>query len=203
MDDPGVPVLDEAFKLLEQVETTSAVDPQPGDSATISMTMIVKNVDPDICRNLLWDLAHMAHRGLFEFSQHSDEKARIAMNELEAHPQIVTASFRYLNEEPDPRIKNIGHYLVCWLPDHLAGLRRLRMHQRPRLLAPREYEDIGQNLYMLFKDFIHVCAIQRRTAHVNVEASEFAFLEGADRVRCFEQPYRRGYRPMCSGLVCR
>lgn len=120
------------------------------------MTITIKNAELETCRDFLWDLAHKANRGLFNFDSETyqasnDSKAKIAVDELEAHHTIVLSAFKYLNEEPNDQNSAIGHYLVCWLPDHLAALRRLR-EDKDRALTPHQYQEIGQSLYTLFKD---------------------------------------------------
>jgi hypothetical protein len=151
-----VHVQDIALDLLRKADITSAAPLDHRESATITMTITVKNVDVETCGNFLWDLAHKANREKFNFDfeayqASNSTTAKIAVDELEAYHTIILKSFQYLNEEPNDRTSDLGHYLVCWLPDHLAALRRLQ-EDKNRFLRPQEYQEIGENLYMLFKD---------------------------------------------------
>jgi hypothetical protein len=155
VDGGEVHVQDIALDFLGNTDTESAAPLERRESATISMTITVKNVDVETCGNFLWDLAHKANRDRFNFDfgayQASNTAAKIAVDELDAHHTIVLKAFQYLNEEPNERTSDLGNYLICWLPDHLAALRRLQ-EDKNRFLRPQEYQEIGQNLYTLFKD---------------------------------------------------
>lgn len=152
----NVHVQDIAVDFLRKADITSAAPLEHRESATISMTITVKNVDIETCGNFLWDLAHKANREKFNFDfeayqASNSTTAKIAVDELDAHHTIVLRTFQYLNEEPIDRTSDLGHYLVCWLPDHLAALRSLQ-EDKNRFLRPQEYQEIGQNLYTIFKD---------------------------------------------------
>ncbi|KAI0479393.1 hypothetical protein GGR56DRAFT_634769 [Xylariaceae sp. FL0804] len=127
------------------------------DRATISMSITVNNVDQELCGHFLWDLAHKGIRDRFKFdldAAHNtfhNSKATIAVNEFEAHHTIVTRAFVFLNREPAEQTKEIGKYIVNWLPGHLSHLRRLEDEMKGELMPSQQLE-IGQNLYELFKD---------------------------------------------------
>jgi hypothetical protein len=127
------------------------------DSATISMTITINNVDQELCGHFLWDLAHKAIREKFNFNfdaasaLHSSSQAVIAVDEFEANHTIVKLAFKYLEMGHRKQTEDIGRYLVCWLPFHLDRLRRLE-DQDMGTLTPNEKLDIGRNLYKLFKD---------------------------------------------------
>ncbi|KAK7715647.1 hypothetical protein SLS63_011403 [Diaporthe eres] len=150
-----VHVQDIALDFLKKADITSAASQEPGDCATISMTITIHNVDRETCGNFLWDLAHKANRQKFNFDfeahQAGTNTARIAVDELEAYHTIVLRTFKYLNEEPNERTSDIGMHLACFLPNHLAGIRHLQ-EDKNQFLRPQEYQEIGQNLYTLFKD---------------------------------------------------
>ncbi|KAI1100300.1 hypothetical protein F4804DRAFT_319299 [Jackrogersella minutella] len=130
------------------------------DRSTISMTICINNVDQELCGHFLWDLAHKAIRDKFKFdfdaasangTLHSSGQATIAVDEFEAHHTIVTRAFEFLDSDPRDQTKEIGQYLVGWLPYHLGQLRQLEDDEKGAL-TPGEQTEIGQNLYKLFKD---------------------------------------------------
>lgn len=120
------------------------------------MTITINNVDQELCGHFLWDLAHKAIRDKFKFdfdaasTLHSSNQAIIAVDEFEAHHTIVTRAFEYLGNGQSEQTKQIGRYLVCWLPFHLGRLRQLEDEDKGELLPSEKFE-IGQNLYRLFK----------------------------------------------------
>ncbi|KAI1089944.1 hypothetical protein F5B19DRAFT_351940 [Rostrohypoxylon terebratum] len=130
------------------------------DHPTISMTITINNVDQELCGHFLWDLAHKAIRDKFRFdfdaasangAVHSSNQAAIRVDEFEAHHTIITRAFEYLDKERQEQTKEIGQYLVGWLPYHLGRLRQLEDEEKGDL-TPAEQIEIGQNLYKLFKD---------------------------------------------------
>jgi hypothetical protein len=129
------------------------------DRATISMTININNVDQELCGHFLWDLADKAIRDNFKFrfdgdasnALHSSSQEAIAVDEFEAHHTIVTWAFKYLSREPRDETKEIGQYLVYWLPYHLSCLRQLEDEDKGALVSHELFE-MGQNLYKLFKD---------------------------------------------------
>ncbi|OBT82064.1 hypothetical protein VE02_08875 [Pseudogymnoascus sp. 03VT05] len=127
------------------------------DSPTISMTININNVEQELCAHFLWDLAHKAIREKFNFTfdaasaLHSSSQAVIAVDEFEANHTIVKLAFKYLEKGHRKQTKDIGRYLVCWLPFHLDRLRCLE-DKDMGTLTPNEKLDIGRNLYKLFKD---------------------------------------------------
>ncbi|KFY11729.1 hypothetical protein V492_04296 [Pseudogymnoascus sp. VKM F-4246] len=139
---------------LEKEKDTSS---KSEDNATISMTITINNVDKELCGHFLWDLAHKAIREKFNFNfdaasaLHSSSQAVIAVNEFEAHHTIVTRAFKYLETHPRTETRDIGKYLIFWLPYHLNRLRYLEDKDKGTLTPPDKLE-IGQNLYRLFKD---------------------------------------------------
>lgn len=121
------------------------------------MTITINNVDQELCGHFLWDLAHKAIRDKFNFNLDGDAsnalhggRGTIAVDEFEAHHTIVTRAFEYLSKPPREQTKNIGTYLVTWLPFHLSRLRELEDDDQGSLM-PSEQSEIGQNLYKLFK----------------------------------------------------
>ncbi|KAJ0122476.1 neutral permease protein [Diaporthe amygdali] len=155
IENGNVHVQDLALDFLKKADITSAASQEPEDSATISMTITINNVDRETCGNFLWDLAHKANRQKFNFDfeahQVGNSTARIAVDELDAYHTIVLRTFQYLNEEPNERTSDIGIHLAAFLPDHLAGIRHLQEDEN-QFLRPQQYQEIGQNLYTLFKD---------------------------------------------------
>ncbi|KAI0885416.1 uncharacterized protein GGS22DRAFT_200296 [Annulohypoxylon maeteangense] len=130
------------------------------DRSTISMKISINNVDQELCAHFLWDLAHKAIREKFKFdfdatspnsALYGSNQAAIAADEFEAHHTIVTRAFEYLDKEHEDRTKDVGNYLVGWLPYHLNQLRQLEDEEKGAL-TPSEQIDIGQSLYKLFKD---------------------------------------------------
>jgi hypothetical protein len=80
-----------------------------------------------------------------------NSRAAIALDEFEAHHTIVMRAFEYLSKEHSDQTKEIGKYLVNWLPYHLDRLRQLEDEEKGTLM-PNERLEIGQNLYKLFQD---------------------------------------------------
>ncbi|KAJ7368513.1 hypothetical protein DFH08DRAFT_676529 [Mycena albidolilacea] len=142
---------------LQKEKDTSGKSSQSKERSTISMTITINNVDQDLCGHFLWDLAQKAIRDKFKFDFDAasnalhNSQAVIALDEFEAHHTIVTRAFEYLSKEHSDRTKEIGKYLVTWLPYHLNRLRRLE-DERKGMLMPDEQLEIGQNLYKLFQD---------------------------------------------------
>ncbi|KAK0702793.1 hypothetical protein B0H67DRAFT_499740 [Lasiosphaeris hirsuta] len=145
---------------LQKEKANSEKSPHSKDRATISMTITINNVDQELCGHFLWDLAHKAIRDKFKFdfdaaspnSALHGRQAAITVDELEAHHTIVTRAFEYLDREPKDQTKEVGEYLVCWLPYHLGCLRLRQLEDDDRELTPNEQSDIGQNLHKLFRD---------------------------------------------------
>ncbi|KAI0875166.1 hypothetical protein GGS24DRAFT_307538 [Hypoxylon argillaceum] len=128
------------------------------DRPTISMTITINNVDQELCGHFLWDLAHKAIRDkfVFDFDASSDPllhggKLAIAVDEFQAHHTIVTRAFEYLGRAPADQTRDIGEYLVRWLPHHLSRLRHLEDEEKGEL-APHQKLEIGRNLYALFQN---------------------------------------------------
>ncbi|KAI0139513.1 hypothetical protein F4776DRAFT_592485 [Hypoxylon sp. NC0597] len=130
------------------------------DRSTISMTISINNVDQELCAHFFWDLAQKAIREKFKFdfdaaspnsALHSSSQAVIAVDEFEANHTIITRAFEYLEKDHRDQTKEIGKYLVGWLPYHLGRLRDLEDEEKGAL-TPGEQFEIGQNLYRLFKD---------------------------------------------------
>ena len=125
------------------------------------MTITINNVDQEVCAHFLWDLAHKAIRDKFKFDfeaasptgalRSSSGQAVIEVDTFEAHHTLVNRAFEYLNKNPKAQTKEIGTYLVCWLPYHLSQLRKLEDEDKGAL-TPAEQSAIGHNLYRLFKD---------------------------------------------------
>jgi len=157
LDDGGVYVQDGVKDYLQKENDTPGKSSHSKDRATISMTISINNVDQELCGNFLWDLTHKAIRDNFKFdfdatspnnALHSSSHAAIAVDEFEAHHTIVTRAFQYLGDEHRDETREIGEYLVCWLPYHLRELE----DEDKGALMPGEQFEIGQNLYRLFKD---------------------------------------------------
>jgi len=143
---------------LQKEKAKSDKSPDSKDRALISMTITIENVDQEVCGHFLWDLAHKAIRDNFKFDFNTvgprsglhGRQAAITADELEAHHTIVMRAFEYLDREPREQTKEIGKYLVGWLPYHLDRLRQLEDDDRE--LTPREQSEIGRNLEKLFRD---------------------------------------------------
>jgi hypothetical protein len=148
---------------LQKEKRNSAQSSNAKDRSTISMTITISNVDQELCGNFLWDLAHKAIRDKFNFNFDLDgpnavhsggsggQSKSIVVDEFEAHHTIVTRIFEFLSKEPTEQTAGIGIYLACWLPRHLDRLPQLEDEEEGALMPSEQYE-IGQNLYMLFKD---------------------------------------------------
>ncbi|XDG03489.1 hypothetical protein ABKA04_003104 [Annulohypoxylon sp. FPYF3050] len=145
---------------LQRDKDISSKSSRSRDRPTISMTITINNVDQELCGHFLWDLAQKAIRDKFKFdfdaasangALHSSNQASIRLDEFEAHHTIITRAFEYLDKEQQEQTKDIGQYLVGWLPYHLGELRKLEDEEKGDL-APSEQIEIGQNLYKLFKD---------------------------------------------------
>ncbi|KAF7368172.1 putative neutral amino acid permease protein [Mycena venus] len=142
---------------LQKEKHTSSKSSQSKERPTISMTITINNVDQELCGHFLWDLAHKAIRDKFKFDFDAtsnalhNSQAAIALDEFEAHHTIVTRAFEYLSKEHSDQTKEIGKYLVTWLPFHLDRLRQLEDEEKGTLM-PDEQLEIGQNLYKLFQD---------------------------------------------------
>ncbi|KAI9151534.1 hypothetical protein HJFPF1_08740 [Paramyrothecium foliicola] len=145
---------------LQKVADASNKSSHQKNGSTISMTIQINNVDQEICGNFLWDLAHKAIRDKFKFdfdvaapgsAHYSSSQSAISLSEFEAHHTIVNRMFEYLNKEPSEQSLPIGRHVVYWLPYHLMQLRQLEDEDKGALM-PREQFEIGQNLYLLFKD---------------------------------------------------
>ncbi|TPX15880.1 uncharacterized protein E0L32_000214 [Thyridium curvatum] len=143
---------------LEYLQTKKESANRASDRATISMTITINNVEREQCRHFLWDLAHMAIRDNFNFNADSSNVLQgggihdtISVDEFDAHHTMVTRTFEYLNNEPTDQTKEIGKYLIAWLPYHLAQLRQLEDEDKG-MLMPHDQFKIGQDLYKLFRD---------------------------------------------------
>ncbi|KAF7377195.1 Goodbye domain-containing protein [Mycena sanguinolenta] len=142
---------------LQKDKNTSGKSRQPKEQPTISMTITINNVDQELCGHFLWDLAHKGIRDKFKFDFDAasnalhNSQAVIALDEFEAHHTIVKQAFKYLSEEPRDQTKEIGNYLVNWLPYHLDRLRQLEGDDKG-MLMPDDQLEIGHNLYQLFQD---------------------------------------------------
>ncbi|KAJ7265862.1 hypothetical protein B0H12DRAFT_173738 [Mycena haematopus] len=139
---------------LEKEKGSLSQASQSRESPTISMTINIQNADKEHCGNFLWDLAHKANRDNFSFdlATASPNKLSIAVNEFEAHHTIVKRAFKYLSKDPEEQTGPIGLYLVTWLPYHLTCLRELVENDEVGALKSSEQLEIGQNLWVLFKD---------------------------------------------------
>jgi hypothetical protein len=132
------------------------------EHATISMTITINNVNEELCRHFLWDLAHKAIWDKFKFEFDGDSPSggliggsghgrAIRVDEFDAHHTIVQETFKYLSKPPQDQTAKIGVYLVSRLPYHLDKLQSLQDQDKGTLLL-NEALEIGQNLYNLFKD---------------------------------------------------
>ncbi|KAJ7619316.1 hypothetical protein FB45DRAFT_1095358 [Roridomyces roridus] len=130
------------------------------ESSTISMTIQINNVNQELCAHFLWDLAHKSIRDKFKFDFDGDMSSGlvsgggrgvIAVDEFEGHCTIVQRAFHYLRNAPQEQTAQIGSYLVCWLPFHLQKIWELEDQDKGKLTAEMRTE-IGQNLYLLFRD---------------------------------------------------
>lgn len=163
---------------------------QAKDRATVSMTITINRMDEEHCRHFLWDLAHKGIRDNFKFdfdtpstTQHGSHSA-IAVSEFEAQHTLVRRSFQYLNSEPSDNTKDIGPYIVCWLPHHLGRLRQLE-DEMQGLLMPEEKYEIGENLYQLFRS---PDIIQRHKRDFEREGGLWWADEMAEFQKWFEDP---------------
>ncbi|KAJ6475541.1 hypothetical protein C8R45DRAFT_1159682 [Mycena sanguinolenta] len=157
LEDPFVYCKDGVWEYLQKDKDTSGKSRQSKERPTISMTITINNVDQELCGHFLWDLAHKAIRDRFKFDFDAtsnalhNSQAVIALDEFEAHHTIVKRAFEYLSKEHRDQTKEIGNYLVTWLPYHLDRLRQLEDEEKG-MLMPDEQLEIGQNLYQLFQD---------------------------------------------------
>ncbi|KAJ7228129.1 hypothetical protein B0H12DRAFT_1030126 [Mycena haematopus] len=138
---------------LEKEKVSSSQVSHSRESAIISMTITIQNVDQEQCGNFLWDLAHKANRDNFSFdlANTSRNTLSIAVDEFEAHHTIVKRAFEYLRKDPEEQTGPISLYIVNWLPYHLTRLRDL-VDNDVGVLKSNEQLEIGQNLWELFKD---------------------------------------------------
>ncbi|KAI8631209.1 hypothetical protein F5Y19DRAFT_425430 [Xylariaceae sp. FL1651] len=156
-DENYVYVQDGVKDYLQKEKDKFSMSSQSKERATISMTINVDKVDHELCAHFFWDLAHKAIRDKFKFdfdaasSALHNSKVTIAVGEFEAHHTIVMRAFEYLSKEHCEQTKDIGVYLVRWLPYHLECLRQLEDQEKGEL-APDERLEIGQKLYEMFKD---------------------------------------------------
>jgi hypothetical protein len=129
---------------------------------TISMTITINDVDQELCKHFLWDLAHKAIRDKFKFEfdgdspnsgliSNSGHGGAIRVDTFDAHHTIVQRTFEYLSKLPQDQTATIGIYLISWLPYHLDKLRSLEDEDKGTLSQHAAFE-IGQNLHILFKD---------------------------------------------------
>ncbi|KAJ7292752.1 hypothetical protein C8J57DRAFT_1043303 [Mycena rebaudengoi] len=157
LEDQYVYGKDGVREYLQKEKDTSRKSSQSKERPTISMTITINNVDEEVCGHFLWDLAHKAIRDKFKFDFDAtsnalhNSQAVIALDEFEAHHTIVMRAFEYLSKEHSDQTKEIGGYLVTWLPHHLNRLRELEDEEKGTLM-PDEQLEIGQNLYKLFQD---------------------------------------------------
>ncbi|KAJ7200371.1 hypothetical protein GGX14DRAFT_372220, partial [Mycena pura] len=157
LEDQYVYAKDGVRDYLQKEKDTSGKSSQSKERPTISMTITINNVDQELCGHFLWDLAHKAIRDKFKFDFDAtsnalhNSQATITVDEFEAHHTIVTRAFEYLSKEHSDKTREIGKYLVTWLPYHLDRLRQLEDEEKGTLM-PDEKLEIGQNLYKLFQD---------------------------------------------------
>lgn len=170
---------------LQRDKDISSKSSRSRDRPTISMTISINNVDQELCGHFLWDLAQKAIRDKFKFdfdaasangALHSSNQAAIRLDEFEAHHTIITRAFEYLDKEHQEQTKEIGQYLVGWLPYHLGELRKLEDEEKGDL-APSEQIEIGQNLYKLFKDDSIILRHKASFEHTSWYASEMEDLQ--------------------------
>ena len=150
-----------------------------GDGPTVSMTITINNVDQELCGHFFWDLAHKALRDNFKFDFNAasfNRARRIAVDEFQAHHNIVLSAFKYLGGGQEDQTEDIGTYLVSWLPHHLGRLRQLEDENRGEL-NPGERFEIGHNLHMIFK---HEQVIQR---HKDAFEQTFWWVEEIEMVQ--------------------
>lgn len=124
------------------------------DLPTISMSINIKNVSQEICGEFLWDLAYRTISDKlkfnFESATSSSMHGSIMVDEFQAHHTIVTRAFQYLSQKPNEQTKDIGVYLVSWLPGHLNKLLQLDLEDKDKgMLTRTEKSEIVQNLYTL------------------------------------------------------
>ncbi|KAJ7256871.1 hypothetical protein B0H12DRAFT_1284136 [Mycena haematopus] len=138
---------------LEKEKVSSSQVTHSKESAIISMTITIQNVDQEHCGYFLWDLAHKANRDNFSFDLANASRSTfsIAVDEFEAHHTIVKRTFEYLCKDPEEQTAAISLYLVNWLPYHLARLRDLVDNDVGALTSSEQLE-LGQYLWGLFKD---------------------------------------------------
>lgn len=142
---------------LMKTSDTSRTPPPTEQDSLISMTITVKNVDQETCGNFLWDLAHKSNREKFKFdfqeafNANNSSQTTIAVDEIDAHHTIVQRIFKYLRHESGDQTTEFGTYAFQYLPHHLRRLLSL-YHKRQGPLRPHELQEIGKNLYVLFKD---------------------------------------------------
>ncbi|TEA15700.1 hypothetical protein C8034_v002212 [Colletotrichum sidae] len=157
LDDGCVLPQDGVLEYMQKKRDLPSRSSHSKDRPTISMTIAVNNVDQELCGHFLWDLADMAIRDKFKFDFSGDVfssggQNTIAVDEFEANHTIVTRAFEFLRGEPREETREIGEYLVTWLPYHLGKIRQLEDDDREAVLTPRDQLEIGQNLYELFRD---------------------------------------------------
>ncbi|KAK7739678.1 hypothetical protein SLS53_005645 [Cytospora paraplurivora] len=157
IDGNSVYIEDRVKELLQRGKDTPAKSSQDKRQATISMTITINNVDQEVCGNFFWDLAQKAIRDKFKFDFNAtsnalgSNQAIIGVEEFDAHRTIVKLAFKYLKQKPEGQTKDIGEYLIGWLPYHLGRLGTFEDEEKESL-APDEKLEVGRNLYDLFKD---------------------------------------------------
>ena len=126
------------------------------DGPRISMTITINQVDQRRCAHFLWDLTQMAMRDDFRFvfpsdsgsTVHHDGDSTIALDEFDMNRDIALHAIDYIMSEPDERTKEIGQYLIYWLPHHLQKIHELE-HDSQEVTRAEKCK-IGKGFYELF-----------------------------------------------------
>lgn len=129
---------------------------RPEEQPTISMVITINKADQQVCGHFLWDLSRNVIRNQFKFefddpSHMLGKQVVIAVDEFEAHRDILHTTFEYLFQEQKEQTKALGKCLLCWLPYHLERLGFLEDYEMGSLDSTEKLQ-IAQNLQILFKD---------------------------------------------------
>ena len=141
----------------KEKEAAALRGPASGSRGTISMSIILNNVDEHVAKQFFWDLAHTDMRGQLRTALNGGSSGtafdhRISISEFDSRYTIIKQAFEYLSEEnPKEQAKPIGKYLIEYLPVHLGRLFDLDSQDEGDL--PKEDRIyIGNSLYDMLKD---------------------------------------------------
>jgi hypothetical protein len=100
---------------------------ESSDDPKITATITISNASVKAVQRFFWDLNHHSFLDGFAFQPGSQfyetTPAKIQLYVVDAHFEIIKRAFEFFNEQSiDDRAKDIGYYLMAYIPSHLQSL---------------------------------------------------------------------------------